>query len=588
MADKIIYPQVSGANWPSTVLHAWLTLHGIGVPPENPRFMPEIAHFASPEVIEEEVWEDPIPDHPEASLRHPKSPRYDRATGRANVDLVDPEAIRPRLKVNVRAETMSRLLLDDMGATVGHREEVVGRLAHFMEPMMLGMTDPARGGVESDDLVRQKPITQLTRQVAERYPELMATIPAGARDMLEEVMEALEKAVAEPDPEARRRYARQAAQVLDGRASGGGVAAHITPRHLSTGDGAVGELAAYRAAFLTMAEKLAFDPEDGISTQAGWGLLSRFKGWADALFLADSAARARETEAYLDAMDDGERSGQHLLVQKLLSALTYENHPERERIVRDLMEILTTEVFTSVAMIDYMWGLAWIHGAASAYRENPGPVKKDGVLMSVMGGVGHRTLLLNLLQEWAGSGGALGVGQPPEMLDDDDPPADCLDARILDEAEQMELWSLVAWRREAVDPLVLMETAMHRLLHPDASIEMRHFKASPGRFDTLFAQPGATATLGGRAKMLYPGVVIRLPYEEDADDDALRAKGVLKLLVRLFLPVCFHVEIVWREAVARLDRPSYLVHEFQQGIRLADPWAALTESAEDSNDPLVV
>jgi hypothetical protein len=151
---------------------------------------------------------------------------------------------------------------------------------------------------------------------------------------------------------------------------------------------------------------------------------------------------------------------------------------------------------------------------------------------------------------------------------------------VLGEGELAELWSLVSWRREVPDPLVLLETAARRMVHPEVSVRPRRYAEAASRLNTLWAQPGSTAVLDGKALLQYPGVVVSVPLAEDADEAAVKAKAKLKLLMRLFLPVCLRVEVVWQEAVAHLGRASYLKHPFQTGARLADPWAALTADPE--------
>ena len=52
--EGAVFPQLSGLNWPSYLLEAWRTLDTLGVPEENIRLVPEIGHFAVPEISEQE------------------------------------------------------------------------------------------------------------------------------------------------------------------------------------------------------------------------------------------------------------------------------------------------------------------------------------------------------------------------------------------------------------------------------------------------------------------------------------------------------------------------------------------------------
>ena len=134
----VTYPQVSGINWPSYLLQVWLTLHRIGVPEKNLRFLPEIGHFALPEVMEEEPGEDWERHSPDMEMRHPRSALYDPASQRATGDKVDPQMARPRLKVNVRTDTYWK---ETFGTSAADNltAQQVGRLAHFVEPLLAGL-----------------------------------------------------------------------------------------------------------------------------------------------------------------------------------------------------------------------------------------------------------------------------------------------------------------------------------------------------------------------------------------------------------------------------------------------------------------
>lgn len=123
------------------------------------------------------------------------------------------------------------------------------------------------------------------------------------------------------------------------------------------------------------------------------------------------------------------------------------------------------------------------------------------------------------------------------------------------------------------------------MIHPDVVVRPRRYVPAFSRPGTLLAQLNSTAVLGGAALLQYPGVVLEMPLS-DEDDDAGKARTTLAALMRLFLPVCCRVEVLWRESEARLDRPTYLKHEFQTGARLSS-WA---EDEDDvaAGDPMTL
>ena len=236
VVSEVIYPQLSGVNWPSYLLQAWLTLHHAGIPPQHIRFLPEVGHFAVPEVTEEAVEEDFERRSELAELRHPRGPQYDPQTGRVTVYQVDPRLVRPRLKVNVRADRRLQYGTNAQGEEIVLSDRQVGRLAHFMEPLMAGLPADAEmspspdmagdrsatgdGSAELEDETAggragrvEKPVARLTRQVCARYPELMATVPYAPRLLLGRWADALERALRAEDAPAQARFVEQAAQI---------------------------------------------------------------------------------------------------------------------------------------------------------------------------------------------------------------------------------------------------------------------------------------------------------------------------------------------------------------------------------------
>jgi len=528
--ETVVFPQLSGLNWPSYVLQAWQTLHTLGVPEENLRLLPEMGHFSAPEI----------------SSQEPPGPVYDSLSERLIVHRVDPAEVRPRLTVSVRTDIVDYFVPDGEGERCVSRE--VGRLAHFVPPLLAGL--PGAPPPEPP----QSPLEDLTRQVCAAYPELMRSLPAETRVLLEagadDILAVLAIDHAEENAEHLAKLVQQATQ-------------RVAESEQRT---------ACREAWLVMAAKLPPRGVEGLEDSARPSAMATLERWAFLLYGPEAAA---EDDAWTE-LTFQERSDQRALLRALLSALSYETGRERERIVRELMEITTTEALLATAVADSLNGIGWIHGRISDMRAS-GTGRADGWFLSVTGGRSSRSLLQARLEEWAESGGVLGVGLTPDRQ--------TLDISELDSAQQMQLWSLAAWRRESADPFILLETAAQRLIHPEVVVRPRRYVPAFSRPGTLLAQLNSTAVLGGAALLQYPGVVLEMPLS-DEDEDAGKARATLAALLRLFLPVCCRVEVLWRESEARLDRPTYLKHEFQTGARLSS-WA---EDEDDvaAGDPMTL
>lgn len=507
--ETVVFPQLSGLNWPSYLLAAWGTLHGLGVPEENLRLRPEMGHFAVPEIIAQE----------------PPGPEYDPLSERLIVYQVDPAQVRPRLSVSVRADIVEDFSPE--GNSLGSR--LVGRLAHFVPPLLAGLP-----GAPPPEVPRS-PLEDLTKQMCASYPELMQTLSPEERGLLEAGADDVLAILFETDAPRRADLIEQATRRV------GEPEARL----------------AYRAAWAQMAAKLLPQEIEGLEIEgletaeraAAQAILER---WGLLLYGASPDQAAEDAE--WTELTPLERDAQRAMLRGLRGVLSYETTYERERIVGEMMEIMTTEALLATAVIDSLCGIGWVHGRIADQRA-AGSGVGDGWFLSVTGGRGSRSLLQGRLEEWAETG-VLGVGP------------DALSVAALNESEQSQLWALTAWRREASDPFVLLQTAVQRLIHPEGLVRLRRYTPVFSRPKTLLAQLGSTAVLGGAALLQYPGVVVELPLS-DADPGADKAQATLEVLLRLFLPVCCRVEIVWREAEARLDRPSYLRHEFQTGARLS-------------------
>ena len=510
-ARTVVFPQLSGLNWPSYLLEAWRTLHALGIPEENLRMLPELGHFADPEV----------------RAQDPPGPSHDPLSERLTVHYVIPAEVRPRLAVSVRADTVDHFVPEGETGRERRVTRTVGRLAHFVPPLLAGLPGappPARP---------QSPLEDLAQQVCASYPELMRTPTPEERVMMEVGADDVLGVLFESDP-ARRP----------------GLIATATRRAADP------DLrAACRLAWPLMADKLPPRGIEGLEDRDRPAATETLRRWALLLFgaLPEMAAG----DGMWTELTPAEADGQRALLRALLTALSHETERERALIVRELMEVVTTEALLATAVIDSLAGIGWIHGRISDQRA-AGTGRLDGWFLSVTGGRNARTLLASRLEEWADGGGVLGVGGPDDAA---------LDLSALDETERTQLWSLVAWRREAADPFVLFETAARRLIHPDVVVHPRRYAPVFSRPATLLAQLGSTAVLGGAALLQYPGVTLEMPLS-DEDEGAEKARATLALLLRLFLPVCCRVEVLWRESAARLDRPSYLQHEFQSGARL--------------------
>lgn len=527
-SERVVFPLVTGWNSPSYVLEALKTLLALGVPEENLRFLPVIGHFALPELCGQE----------------PPGPAYDPETGRATVSAVISTEVRPRLTVSVRAETVMRFWQDAEG-NERHDERVMGRLAHFLPPLLDGIP-----GLEPESAdTPETPVDRLTRHVAAAYPELLATLSPPTQEALVLVSDEMLALLGDSEVEAPRRGQRAAQAVR------------------SVADAQV--RADCRASFHTLAGKI---PAESLPINAGGAPAKpqdQFRRWADTLFGPGAEAGSLEREAA--ALSPPERVQQHTLWRAFQRVVSFETAGERGAIIRELMEILTTEAFLAVAALDAMNGIGWIHGRLSDICVPAPAGVPEGLLLSVTGGQHRGGLLLTLMQSWAKSpDGILGVRRTPEGEGEGEKRSnlECLDLSVFDEAEQLELLSLATWRREAGDVRVLLELAAQRLVHPEVKVQWQRFQPAPSRLGTLMAQPGRTAVLGGEAVLQFPGLTILVPLAEDADGDAARAKAILSVLEHLFVPVTCRVAVVWQEAVARLDGGSHLQHDFQRGVRL--------------------
>jgi len=531
----IVFPQLSGLNWPSYLLQAWRTLYALGIPEENLRLLPELGHFAVPEV----------------SAQEPPGPAYDPLSERLTVHRVDPAEVRPRLTVSVRSDIVEHFIVDEETGQERHVSHEVGRLAHFVPPLLAGL--PGVPPLAQP----HAPLEDLTQQVCARYPELTRTpderalLEAGADDVL--------AILAETDSPRLAGLIKQATQ-------------RTSEPELR---------AACRRAWPIMADKLPPRGIEGLEDHARPAALETLKRWALLLYGAQPEVAAQD--AAWTELTPGEADEQRALLRALLTALSFETTRERERIVRELIEIVTTEALLATAVIDSLSGVGWIHGRISDQRA-AGTERMDGWFLSVTGGRSSRTLLAARLEEWA-EGGVLGVGDR-NMAAGDAFGGDTLPLGALDEVERAQLWSLAAWRREAADPFVLLETAAQRLIHPSVVVHPRRYVPAFSRPATLLAQLGSTAVLGGAALLLYPGVTLEMPLS-DEDEGAAKARTTLAVLVRLFLPVCCRVEVLWRESAARLDRSSYLRHEFQSGARLGNMSVEISED-EPAGDPVML
>jgi hypothetical protein len=440
-----------------------------------------------------------------------------------------------------------------------------------MAPLLAGLPpleEEEREQAAADWLPEERPLARIARQVCARYPELMKGLDPEVADALQRMSDSLWKAFSEKEPARRAPFVQATLQALARQPD-------IVP---------------VRDAFQLMTEKLPRQEIEGLPDDRIRGAIEEFQRMGGALFIPDPAVRAQELGFLIASYDEEKCDILRTLIREFQKRLSYENEIERARIVRELIEIMTTESFVSVAVSDYLWGVGWVHGRISEFRTNPGRTERDGYVLSQTGGLDHRTMLASIMARWAEEGTFLGVGSPPAQAEYEEAGGRSrLDIGVLSEAEKRELWSLAAWRRDTPDPILLLETAARRLVHPGVRVELTRWVCAPSRFETLFVQPGVTAALGAQGWLHYPGVVIFVPLSEDEDEAAARAKAKLEIVIRLFLPVCFRAEVVWQEAVARLDRPSYLRHDFQQGIRLVDPWAAMNEDGvEEANDPVTL
>ena len=522
--ETIVFPQLSGLNWPSYLLEAWRTLYALGVPEKNIRFVPELGHFAVPEICEQS----------------PPGPVYDALGERLIVHRVDPAEVRPRLTVSVRADTVDTVRRNPNTGAEEYHARTVGRLAHFLPPLRAGLP----GAAPADPSLPL--LDALTRQMSDTYPELAVSLPEEVRSALEIGVGTGLAVITAPDPDEQDAIIRRHSK--------------------ETSDPAVS--ASHYEAWLRMTDKLPPRDLDGISEAALPAAFAVLRQWADALY--GSNLDTAPPYPFWSDLSPEDLLHQRLLFREMEIALSYETLWGREKLIKELMEIMTTEAFLATAVLDSLHGIGWVHGLLSDVAVSPG--KLDGWFLSVTGGANSRTLMQGCLAGWADEGGVLGVCAE--------------DLTILDPTEQAQFWALAAWRRETADPILLLETAMQRLIHPNAAVEWTRYAPAPSRPGTLLAQPGSTAVLGGAALLLYPGVRLQLPVDSGGPEGE-RANAVLILLLRVFLPVSLRVEVLWSSSAARLDQPTYLQHPFQSGAVLSPTGTWLPEEPPLS-DPLAL
>jgi hypothetical protein len=516
LEEGVVFPLLGGLNWPSYLLEAWRALDALGVPEENIRLVPELGHFAVPEI----------------SGQEPPGPTYDGLGERLIVYHIDPATVRPRLTVSVRADTLDCFRRNPLTGIEERQTRTMGRLAHFLPPLLAGLP----GAAPADPAL--PPMEALAHQISAAYPELRAVLPKALRSDLEIGIGAALTTLAVSDPDEKAAVIqRYAVQETDPEVR-----------------------AARHAAWLTMTDKLPVRDIDGLAETDLPVTFAVFRQWADALYGPNPEASS--PYPFWSELSPEEALRQRLLLHEMEIALSYETLSGREKIIRELLEIMTTEAFLATAVLDSLHGIGWVHGHIADMAA--GKTALEGWFLSVTGGQNSRSLLQGLFAEWAEEeGGILGVKTASLAL--------------LDETEQAQLWALAAWRRETADPILLLETAVQRLIHPESSVQWTRYAPAPSRPGTLLAQPGSTAILGGSALLLYPGVKIQMPVG-DAGEAGRRARALLPILLRLFLPVCCRVEVLWRESAARLDQPTYLRHEFQTGTTLS---AASVATAEE-------
>ncbi len=517
VSEGVVFPQMSGLNWPSYLLEAWRTLDALGVPEENIRLVPEVGHFAVPEI----------------SGQEPPGPVYDGLGERLIVHRVDPAEVRPRLTVSVRADALDYFRRSPLTGMEERQTRTMGRLAHFLPPLLAGLP----GAAPADPAL--PPLAALAHQLGESYPELRAALPEDIRSDLEIGIGTALTTLTTPDPQ------EQAAAVTRYAVQNADPEARAT-RH---------------AAWLAMTDKLPARGIDGVPDADLPTAFAFFRQWADALYGPEAAP----PYPFWTELSAEEKLRQRLLLREMETALSYETLSGRENLIRELLEIMTTEAFLATAVFDSLHGIGWVHGRIKDMAA--GNSDLDGWFLSITGGQSSRSLLQSKLADWAESeDGILGVG--------------AAGLAVLDETEQAQLWALAAWRRETADPILLLATAVQRLIHADASAQWTRYAPAPSRPGTLLSQPGSTAVLGGAALLLYPAVRIQMPVDDNGEE-GVRARAVLSLLLRLFLPVSCRVEVLWRQSAARLDQPTYLQHEFQTGAMLPGGAGAEDQSFSD-------
>ena len=521
-------PDVFSYNRPSNLLAAWMKLRGAGVPVENIRFLPRTGSASLPEVTID-PGRDPMSDRVEISV---------------NVGL--------QRRIEVKAGGPDE---PDERNTI-----TTGRLAHFLEPLLAGI--PSHPGSPVPDA---QPIDRFVSGLQSAFQELNPTVSPELRDRLDEIAAQIENALAcdavqrPPIVEALIR------KTMD------------DPERAKT--------ATALRKFLPGIQHQ--DPS--IRREERQQVADDFLLLTEMMFASPTPEHKRQLRAHIEtlAASEGLARGQQHMLQLLRRDLDWETEANCARCVRDLVEVVTTETFCAAAMCDMLWGVSYVNGLASELSTGA-KVNVDGPVFTAIGGCDARSLLAILLGNWAKEETVLGVG-PTIPAGQSSEQNRGYDLSVLTEAQREDLWNLVAWRRDAADPLVLLEIAARRFLHAGALVTPKRYEPVAASFGSLLgqiqraplAEPsaegarvvdfadgyGGTAVLGG-GLLTHPRAVLELPLQHDGGANAQRWDKTIEILRRLFIPVHLELEVVWQAKRAALDGATYLNHPFQRELRL--------------------
>jgi len=557
-------PDISAFNRPSYLLAAWIKLYEAGIAEQKIRLLPIVGPPSLPEVSQGPALGDPF----------------------------------ERLHINVGAQ-YRRDWRENAGGVYQ-----MGRLAHFQKPLLVGLEK----GLETSerlalselpkDYADADPLSRMVMELQKRYADELDS-PKG--DVNQVDMTAL------------------TARLLGLLRSAGGVRNDgWTSLPGEVRDEIVALIGLIRdktgrGRFRETAERLI-----PLQNRHGSQPYRDLVQWNDLLFPQRRTEERDKRRSLLEFVKELSNNRNRLdaqirLLEQFKTVVAWETPDNCTARIRELVEILTTEAFRAVIAFDALWGVSYLHGPPADWgsgqiaRENSS-VALQGAALTTVGGCDARTLLALMLRQWVEHRALLGIG-PITQRDQYTGLVEGLDLTVFSDAEQKTLWTLVAWRREVSDPIVLLKVAVQSFLDAETQVFVRRYDHADAQLGSLYGQlrtpmreqattqgkkhptreVGGTAVLAG-GLLAQPHVVLYVPlaHRDDIVDKKLEQK--LAILTCLFLPLHLHyqvlsskgdqdrsgntlgplpVEVVFQQKYAKLDGATYLNHPFQAAPSLA-------------------